>query len=333
MRRNLSWCWLVVILNSCLQTETSTGVQEQDNTVEKVASLSPTNTSQNSVISLLGKELKKPELTKQQTLKREKQLNAAKVNFDKNQDSLENIIWFGRRLAYLYHYDSSISVYSAGLKKFPDSYKLYRHRGHRYITTRQFDKAIFDLEQAAFFSRNIPIEIEQDGLPNKRNIPRTSVQFNIWYHLGLAYYLKGDFDKAISSYKKCLAISDNDDMLVATTDWLYMTYRKIGNLESAQALLTRVKKRMDILENTSYHNRLLMYMDLKKPKDLYDLNSEKSDVALVTQGYGVGNWYYYNGKVNEAIEIFEKIIESDSWHAFGYLAAEVELYNIRSSGS
>jgi hypothetical protein len=112
-------------------------------------------------------------------------------------------------------------------------------------------------------------------------------------------------------------------MLVAATDWLYMTYRKIGNSESANSLLTGINKRMDIMENKSYHNRLLMYKGNKKPSELFDLDQNNADIYLITQGYGVGNWYYYNGQTNKALEIFEKLLESQSWHAFGYLAAEV----------
>ena len=309
--------------------ESSDGNPEVDKAiVQKVLPQASTT-----ITSLLGKELIKPTLPLAIINKRKEHLEIAKANYLQKPDSLSSYIWFGRRLAYLYEYDSAIEIFTEGITKFPNSYQLYRHRGHRYITTRQFDNAITDLTQAAFFARNIPIQLEQDGLPNKKNIPRTTVQFNIWYHLGLVYYLKGNYDKAISAYKKCLNISDNDDMLVAATDWLYMTYRKIGNIESAQALLSGIKAKMDIIENKSYHNRLLMYQGKLEPNDLFDLNGKKSDIHLITQGYGVGNWYYYNGKINEAIQIFDALVESESWHAFGYLAAEVELVNIRSSGS
>jgi len=329
MKRVIIYCGVLLILSACLKMESSDG--NQTNVQEPTQVIEPKTTK--GYTSLLGKELIKPEISSRELSKRKRQLNLAKIAFDQNLDSLDSYVWLGRRLAYLYEYDSAIKVFSSGLSKFPEAYQLYRHRGHRYITTRQFEKAISDLTQAAFFIRNRPIEIEKDGLPNKRNIPRTTVQFNIWYHLGLVYYLKGDYDKAISAYKKCLEISDNDDMLVAATDWLYMTYRKIGNSESANSLLTDIKRRMDIMENNSYHNRLLMYQGKKEPSELFDLNQSKSNIYLITQGYGVGNWYYYNGQTNKALEIFEKLIESESWHAFGYLAAEVELYNIRNSGS
>ena len=46
---------------------------------------------------------------------------------------------------------------------------------------------------------------------------------------------------------------------------------------------------------------------------------------IATQGYGVGNWYLYNGDEDRALEIFERIIEGTSWAAFGYIAAEAEV--------
>ena len=43
-----------------------------------------------------------------------------------------------------------------------------------------------------------PDEVEPDGAPNARGIPRSTLQSNIWYHLGLAQYLAGDFDGILS---------------------------------------------------------------------------------------------------------------------------------------
>lgn len=330
LRSIITYCLLLGILYSCIQVENTNGTTESNlsivdqKTDESVTGFEAT--------SILGTKLFPPELEGRELRKRERNLEKALNNFNSNPDSLEYIVWYGRRLSYLYKYQESIQIYTEGLKKFPDSYRLYRHRGHRYLTTRQFDKAIDDLVHAAYLVRNVPITMEIDGLPNRRNIPRTSIQFNIWYHLGLAYYLKGNYDKSISAYKKCLAISDNDDMLVAVTDWLYMTYRKIGNEEAASQLLVPIKKRMNIIENTPYLNRLLMYKGQKSPEDLFDLDKAKeSNIDLLTQGYGVGNWYYYNGEPEKAIKVFEKMMESSFWPAFGFIAAEVELANIRNA--
>lgn len=323
---------VLIYMSGCIQIENTKDTQVKKSIVSDVSNVGQEviEESEHEAVSLLGQQLFPTDLPSSVLKKRQKELEKAEANFNDNPDSLENIIWYGRRLAYLYQYKYAIQIYTLGLSKFPESYKLYRHRGHRYLTIRQFDKAILDLERAVFYSRNLPIEMEVDGLPNNRNIPRSSVQFNIWYHLGLAYYMKGNYDKSVSAYKKCLAIADNDDMLVAATDWLYMTYRKIGNIESAEALLEPIKKRMNVIENYAYHNRLLMYKGLKKPEQLFGPKTgDDLSIDDMTAGYGVGNWYSYNGEPDKAVDIFKQMMQSPYWQAFGYIAAEVELANLK----
>ncbi|WP_420582709.1 tetratricopeptide repeat protein [Reichenbachiella sp.] len=324
---------LLCYLSSCIQIENTKDTQVKKSIVSDVSNLGAevVEETEHEAVSLLGQKLYPPVLPEKVYQKRQKQLVEAEENFNNNPDSLENIIWYGRRLSYLYQYKYAIQIYTLGLNKFPESYKLYRHRGHRYLSIRQFDKAIQDLEKAVFYSRNAPVQMETDGLPNRRNIPRNSVQFNIWYHLGLAYYMKGNYDKSVSAYKKCIAISNNDDMLVSATDWLYMTYRKLGNMEAAETLLEPIKVKMNVIENYAYHNRLLMYKGLKKPEQLFNTEIEEEiSIEDITSGYGVGNWYYYNGESDRAVTVFNQIIDSPYWMAFGYIAAEIELANLNT---
>ena len=274
-------------------------------------------------ISLLGKQLYRSAL--QGDLEQlQSNLEKAQADYEKNPNDPERIIWLGRRTAYLWRYHDAIDIYSKGIEKHPNYPKFYRHRGHRYISVREFDKAIADLEKAARLTENMQDEIEPDGAPNKHNIPRSTLKFNLWYHLGLAHYLKGNFEKALHAYLECMKYSKNDDVLCATSDWLYMTYRRLGKNEEAAGVLEPIQENMEILENTSYHNRLLMYKGLKSPDEL--LNSENPDeLSLATQGYGVGNWYLYTGKNKKAREIFKKLIAGKYWPAFGFIAAEAEL--------
>jgi len=157
-------------------------------------------------VSLLGKELFPLDFSKDQQAKLDSNLAIALSNYE-NFPNEENIIWYGRRLAYLMRYGEAIEVYTDGLEKFPDSYKLLRHRGHRYISTRQFSKAIGDLKRASESINGKEDETEPDGIPNKLNQPLSSVHFNIWYHLGLVYYLTGDFENAAKSYRECMKVS------------------------------------------------------------------------------------------------------------------------------
>ena len=282
---------------------------------------------ENVVLSLAGRPLTPPSLTTEAHQLAESNLATAQANYTV-EPNLENTIWYGRRLAYLFRYTEAITVFSAGLMRFPRAHELLRHRGHRYISTRQFDKAATDLEHATALAAAQPVQVEADGIPNQKNQPTSNSHFNIWYHLGLAYYLLGQWQTAVSAYQTCLQYADNPDSLTATVDWLYMTHRRLGNEAEAQKLLNLISEDMDLVESPVYHNRLLMYKGLRTPESLLhrqEETPESTDIALATQGYGVGNWYLYNGEPKAAKAIFERVLQSRNWSAFGYIAAEVEL--------
>ncbi|MEM6525364.1 MAG: tetratricopeptide repeat protein [Bacteroidota bacterium] len=277
-------------------------------------------------VSLLGDTLYTPEYSPEQKSKLDSNLNVADKNWQ-NDPSEINTIWLGRRVAYTGRYRQAIEIFSEGLTRYPESYKLLRHRGHRYISIREFDKAINDFKKAADIMPKDRIEIEPDGIPNRMNTPLSSTQFNVWYHLGLAYYLKGDFEKAVRSYKECLKVSVNDDLQTATIDWLYMTYRRQGLMKEAEHQLKSIHENMAIIENDSYFKRLKLYKGNIPVDSVLTVSDDSADIdlALATQGYGVGNWYLYNADTTKAIEVFKKVIAGEHWSAFGYIAAEVDL--------
>jgi hypothetical protein len=213
-----------------------------------------------------------------------------------------------------------IEIYTDGIAKFPEDARLYRHRGHRYISIREFDRAIVDFEKAAALIAGKKDEIEPDGMPNALNIPVSSLHTNIWYHMGLAYYLKNDLKSALRAYREGINASQNDDMLVATTHWLYMTLRLLGQEDEAKKSLDPIHTNMNLIENQVYHKLCLFYKGELPLENLTD--SEFSDVMNDAMAYGVGNWYHYNGEKEKAKEIFQQILDGESWASFGYIAAE-----------
>ena len=257
--------------------------------------------------------------------KLEADLARAKADYDRDPSSADNAIWLGRRLAYLGRFSEAIDTFTQGILKHPGDARLYRHRGHRYITTRRFDLATEDLKKASQLIAGKADEVELDGAPNKAGIPRSTLQSNIWYHLGLAHYLNGDFEKALTAYREGMKVSRvNDDMLVATSDWLYMTLRRLKRDADARTVLEPIREQMDILENGAYHARLLMYKGLRTPESVLNLNTA-DDVQIATQGYGVGNWYLVNGDRAKAKEIFDRVLAGRAWAAFGFVAAEADM--------
>ena len=57
----------------------------------------------------------------------------AKEKFETDSKDINNIIWYGRRTAYLGKYTEAIDIYTEGIKTYPDEPRLYRHRGHRCV--------------------------------------------------------------------------------------------------------------------------------------------------------------------------------------------------------
>jgi tetratricopeptide (TPR) repeat protein len=275
--------------------------------------------------SLFGKPLVSAEPAGETKIRLEADLSKAQADYDRDPVSADTAIWLGRRLAYLGQYRDAIDAFTKGIAKHPADARLYRHRGHRYITIRKFDLAISDLRRASQLVAGKLDEVEPDGAPNKAGIPRSTLQSNIWYHLGLAQYLSGDFTGALASYREGIKVSRvNDNMLVATSDWLYMTLRRLKRDTEARQVLEPVREQMDVLENGAYHARLLMYKGLRTPESVLNLNTA-DDIQIATQGYGVGNWYLVNGDRAKAKEIFDRVLAGTAWTAFGFIAAEADV--------
>lgn len=252
-----------------------------------------------------------------------KNYQKAKQDFENNPDSVENIVWYGRRTAYLGNYEEAIEIYSAGIQKFPEDPQLYRHRGHRYITIREFDKAIRDLEKATSLIQGQENVIEPDGMPNAQNIPVSTLHGNIWYHLGLAYYLKHDYQKAYDAYLACRETGDNPDNLVSSTHWLYMIQRRLGNETLANEALIPINKDTEVIENESYNLLCKFYKGLIPIDALYSKDSDTPSSLAVK--YGLANWYFYSGEKDKAERIFKEIVDGTSRSSFGYIAAESDL--------
>ena len=275
--------------------------------------------------SLAGKALYPPNPIPNRE-KLEKDLQEAQSVADPT--TAEALIWIGRRQAYLWRYQDAIATFTKGIERYPDNPRFYRHRGHRYLTTRQFAKAQADFEKAVSLIKGQPDEIEPDGAPNPAGKPRSTLQFNIWYHLGLAYYLQGNYPKAYDAYAECMKVSNNDDSITATSDWMWMTLMRMGRKADAAKVLERITPKMDILENQSYHRRLLMYKGMDKPESLLD-TAKADDTTIATQGYGVGNYYFVTGDTAKAKQVFEKVTSGGGWNAFGYIAAEADLQRMK----
>ena len=253
----------------------------------------------------------------------------AETVYEKNKSNADAIIWYGRRTAYLGKYEESIDIFSKGIAIHPGDARLYRHRGHRNITVRCFDKAINDLKKAAQLVKGKPDEMEPDGLPNAKNIPTSTLQSNIWYHLGLAYFIKGEYKKAVRAYHECMKVSKNPDMYVATANWMYITFLKLNKVDKAEKLLATIKANEELIESGDYLKILLLYKNQSDFTSPVKGIENSSTLSSASYGFGLGNYLLQRGKKEEAKLIFKKVIAGNQWSSFGFIAAEAALAGMK----
>jgi tetratricopeptide (TPR) repeat protein len=168
----------------------------------------------------------------------------------------------------------------------PGDVRFPRYRGHRFISTRKFDFAIADLKRAAEIA---------------------PVSFDVSYHLGLAYYLRGDYNHAAREYQRCLTMAAqpkpqfmrgmpadwrpcqglDDNARVAITEWAWRANRRAGKPDEAEKLLATITDAMKVTDNQSYYRTLLLYKGLRTEVDIpSDAN------AVATASYGLGLWHW-----------------------------------------
>lgn len=281
-------------------------------------------------ISLLGDTLRTLPLSATVRARYETQLAEARRAYEHTPADLDSIVWYARRLGYVGQLRESIEVYTRGLALHPDNPWLLRHRGHRFISVREFDAAVCDLDKAAALVAGEPDIVEPDGQPNPRGIPIGTLHSNIGYHLALAHYLRGDWTKAAAAAQREVDIATNDDRRVSMAHWLYMSLRRAGRDAEAVRVVAPMRRDMNIVENEAYHRLMLLYKGELSPDSVLASGPDgQMSVSDVSAAYGVANWHLANGRRAEGVRLLERIVATGQWGAFGTIAAEVDLARMR----
>src|SRR6267378_5581902 len=99
--------------------------------------------------------------------------------------NVDKIIALGVAQSSVRQYREAIETFNHGLAIAPNNALLYRWRGHRYLSVREFDKAMQDLQRGARLDSTI---------------------YGIWYHLGIVRFVKRDFAGAAQAFTRALPI-------------------------------------------------------------------------------------------------------------------------------
>jgi tetratricopeptide (TPR) repeat protein len=241
----------------------------------------------------------------------------------KGELSEDDFIEIGRQLVATARYKEAVENYTVGLTKFSNSFKILRHRGHRYLTLRKLDLVVTDLRKARDLIKSQPDVWDFDAKGNKTD----TYQHQIEYHLGVYYFLKGSYKEAVVAFEKSLKEAHEGNEIVGTTDWLYNSYQRNGQKKEAEKLLTTISPDFKADQEQAYFRRIMLYKGSIQPTALVDETASPAGMGIqdVTKLYGLANWYGFQGNKEKAKELYAKIIQSNAWPAFAYLASEIEL--------
>ncbi|PYR76146.1 MAG: hypothetical protein DMF86_13285 [Acidobacteria bacterium] len=273
---------------------------------------SAVSAQQPEAVSLLGKLLVPHEASGDMRAALEANLASARAAHEKDPHDAGATIALGRVIAELGRYHEAIEILTMGVEAHADEPRLYRVRGELYITIRKFDVAIKDFSKAAELLEGKPDTPDGDG----------SFAGNVHFLLGSARYLKGEFSRARDEYQRAQASAKSTGERLRLAHWLYMTFRRMDQAGEAQKVLERATFDASATEDDPYASLLTLYRGQAKPDDVL---RAKGDDAVVVQ-YGVANWYFYNGKLDEAKSRLKHVVEKHErrWPMLDYAAAEAD---------
>src|SRR2546430_4732036 len=180
----------------------------------------------------------------------------------------------------------AIQTFTRGLAIAPNDAMLYRWRGHRYLSVREFDRALDDLTRGSRLD---------------------SANYGIWYHLGIVRYARGDFAAAADAFARAQRRPPDAADLAAATDWLWLSLSRAGRAAEAQAMLNR--RPDSVAAANAYAQRLRLYRGQIGPDDVITA-ADTRDVAGAALSFRVGNWYLLRGDTARARAWFERSVRS-----------------------
>jgi len=225
----------------------------------------------------------------------------AQQALDADPKNISKIIALGVAQSGVRQMLEAIETFSRGLAVEPNNAMLLRWRGHRYLSTRQFDRAMADLTRGSQLDSTI---------------------YGIWYHLGIVRFARADFAGAADAFKHGQPKAPDAGELAGSTDWLWMSLARAGRKVEADAMLARRPDSLPIAN--AYAQRLKLYRGLSSPDSVF-APADTSDVQVATLSFGIGNWYLVQGDTARAGSWFERSVASGGWPGFGFILSEIEL--------
>ena len=254
-------------------------------------------------------------------------VSAAEAAVSKDPTNPELLLKLGRTQDSIWRFRDATETYSSGIEKFPKDFRFYRMRGQRYISTRQFPKAIDDLQKVAKYAPG---------------------SFEAAYYLGLAYYFNGDHEKAASELARCEAqmktpltgaatgtqlegrtcesMREDKNRLIPVQYWRYLALRRAGLMSEAKKYLdVEVSPLLEIKGTTAFYDALLFFKGIKEINEMLAGANEGSRDYL-TRASATATFLFTEGERAKACGIWRRDVMDPNWDHLGLINAESEYF-------
>lgn len=173
-------------------------------------------------------------------------------------------------LAHIYEsqglHEDALAVMESGYKNNPENYGVILNYGVLMVKTGLLDKGIEFLQKAIGIMDTDP---------------------DAWTHLGMAYTIKREFQKALEFYEKALILDSTNALIHDNLGFLHFTiYQRTGKIGDNTAARENFRKAIEL------------------------------DPCLASAYNGLGGAYKAAGQVDKAISAWEKSLELDPDYGF-----------------
>ena len=240
----------------------------------------------NCATSMIGTALTIPKFSSvtQKILDEDIAIAAAALKIAPDREDMH--IWYGRRLDYAGRICDAVDAFTAGIKQFPGSYKLYRFRARDLTRARRFKDALADYDKALALMGDTPDSFEPDGMPNPIGLTISTYRGNIVYYHAQTSFATGDYPTMVTGMARSLELSADfarDDMRVPTAYWTYLAYRKMGQHDKARAAIDAIEPGLKLIENFTYYQAVQIMQGRLDPAAFKDERDSTIKFAIAME--------------------------------------------------
>jgi tetratricopeptide (TPR) repeat protein len=213
-----------------------------------------------------------------------------------------------RSLAGLRRHEEAVAACSESLRLKPNGAEALRDRGHYYLNLGRIELGLADLQRAESMTKD---------------------DRGVYYHLGMAHYLRGDFAAAATAYEGCQRNSSDEGARTECQAWLYPSLVRAGREAQARDLLRGITSTSLPGHPGNYLDRLLLFSGARTEAQVAATMSAEGALSETTVGYTLGLWHLLQGRSERARPYFQRVLDTGYTTSWGYRAAASEMQRLR----